>query len=93
MFLNFSIHSCFFFFELGATPLMRACFVGNITIVEILLKSSSIDLNIQDSDGQTALHKAYESGNFECVKLLLEKGAKIDIRDKKGRIANELIKK
>lgn len=71
---------------------MRACFVGNISVVELLLKSPSIDVNIQDSDGQTALHKASEVGNVECFKLLLEKGARKDIRDKQGRNAIDLAK-
>ncbi len=32
--------------------------------------------------GSTALHFAAESGKTECVKLLLEKGAKVDYADK-----------
>lgn len=41
-------------------------------------------LDIQDVDGQTALHVAASVGNVECVKLLLAAGADSTLRDAEG---------
>ena len=41
-------------------------------------------LDIQDVDGQTALHVAASVGNAACVKLLLDAGADSTLRDAEG---------
>lgn len=41
-------------------------------------------LDIQDVDGQTALHVAASVGNVECVKVLLDAGADSTLRDAEG---------
>ena len=46
------------------------------------LIGSCDDLEIIDSEGRTALSLAAESGNPDAVKLLLDRGANIDHRDK-----------
>jgi ankyrin repeat protein len=40
-----------------------------------------IDPNIQDDEGRAALHGAAHKGRAEVVKLLVEKGAKLDLHD------------
>jgi ankyrin repeat protein len=37
-----------------------------------------------DIDGCTALHKAANNGMINCVELLLDEGAKLDITDNEG---------
>lgn len=44
-----------------------------------------IDVNAADNDGRTALHGAAHKGRNEVVQLLVEKGAKLDARDKGSR--------
>jgi serine/threonine-protein phosphatase 6 regulatory ankyrin repeat subunit B len=51
--------------------------------VEKLLARGA-DVNLQDNDGDTALHGAAESGNVEIVRLLLSKDAKLDVKNKQG---------
>ncbi|KAF4632251.1 hypothetical protein G7Y89_g5882 [Cudoniella acicularis] len=46
---------------------------------EFIQSGSSVDL--QDSVGQTALHRATRSGHFEATKALVEKGATVEISD------------
>ncbi|KAH6955703.1 ankyrin repeat-containing domain protein, partial [Ilyonectria sp. MPI-CAGE-AT-0026] len=40
-----------------------------------------------DEDGRTALHRAADRGHEAVVRVLLEKGADVTIKDKKGRTA------
>ncbi|WP_264336309.1 MULTISPECIES: ankyrin repeat domain-containing protein [unclassified Wolbachia] len=45
-------------------------------------KSKNLDLDAKDSTGYTALHKAVFSGRFDEVKLLIDKGVRVDVQDK-----------
>lgn len=80
----------------GWTPLHSACFSDkkNINMVKLLLSNEKTEINKRTKDGKTALHYAVEAGRLDVVKLLIENGAKIDIKDKKGynplRIAKKL---
>jgi ankyrin repeat protein len=49
--------------------------------VQLLLEKKA-NPNIQDSNGRTALHVAAEKGHMVVVKLLLQKGAELDSKDK-----------
>ena len=58
------------------------------TVVEFLLEKKSVELNVQDTDGHTALHLAAKSGYHEIVKMLVEgDGIELNHRDKWGRTA------
>jgi ankyrin repeat protein len=63
-------------------------------MVKLLLSNEKTEINKRTKDGKTALHYAVEAGRLDVVKLLIENGAKIDIKDKKGynplRIAKKL---
>jgi len=48
--------------------------------IELLLAKGA-DVNLKDEDGRTPLHLAAESADGDIVKLLLDKGAKIDEKD------------
>ncbi len=53
---------------------------------EALAKISQLNnVNISDKDGYSYLHIAVQSGLLSVVKLLLEKGANIEIVDKYGK--------
>ena len=52
--------------------------------IDYLLKNTSIDINGQDSDGNTALNSACKKGKIELVKILLAGNADIDSRNKKN---------
>ncbi len=64
----------------GNTVLIEASQIGNLKIVELLLKNNA-DPNIKDSYGDTALIEASAGGFFEIVKLLLENNADINIKN------------
>ena len=40
------------------------------------------DMHLSLQDGQTALIKASEAGKVECVKVLLDRGAEINMQEK-----------
>lgn len=47
--------------------------------------NSGFDINTKDESGTTALHVAVQHGNLEIVRFLLEKGAKVSVKDKAKR--------
>ncbi|MDD9334629.1 MAG: ankyrin repeat domain-containing protein [Rickettsiaceae bacterium] len=55
---------------------------------------NDVDINYRDKDGDTFLHAAIQEEHQDVVKLLLERGAKIDIENNVGKtplsLANEL---
>ena len=71
--------------EEGKTPLMYAIEDDDFPVeLYKLLITSSADLNIQDEDGQTALHYMAKTDYPECIENLLELGADPFITDNKG---------
>ena len=57
---------------------------GELEQMEELLKKGA-DVNAQDCDGLTPLHRAIENDNLESVKLLIRKGADVNTEDYNGR--------
>lgn len=82
----------------GVNPLMAAAGVGTKeedttgrhkteaeTIESIkLCLAAGVDVNAADNRGQTALHGAAMQGYTEVVRFLAERGAKLDVKDRKG---------
>ena len=67
----------------GHTPFHIVCHQGDIPLLEALVADKRCDLNIQDGNGDTALHIGVE--NVEVVKHLLESGrSRCDIYNEKG---------
>jgi len=68
--------------------LLEASKNGNLKKVELLLKENNVDINekdsIGDSIGNTALMEACEYGHLEIVKLLIEKGADVNLDNNFG---------
>ncbi|ONH66169.1 Transcription factor MBP1 [Cyberlindnera fabianii] len=48
-------------------------------------------INLQDRNGDTALHICAKNANKKCIKLLLEYKAKGNIRNNTGRIASDIL--
>jgi len=69
--------------EESLTPLMYACDRGYSDIT-IALLSHGAKLNIQDNNGDTALHYAVQDDNLLLIDLLLNKGADPLILNKDG---------
>ena len=51
------------------------------------VQEKSLQVDLQDEDGQSALMFASVSGHHEVARLLLENGARVDLQDKDGRSA------
>lgn len=83
----------------GVNPLMAAAGLGTkeedttgrrktqteaIEAIKLCLEAG-LDLNAEDSRGQTALHGAAFQGFDEVVKFLAEHGAKLDVKDRQGK--------
>ena len=71
----------------GWTALSLAAECGYFRVVRILAGVRGVDLNSQNKDGRTALHVATLKNRRATVKLLTEKGAKVDVKDGIGRTA------
>lgn len=90
--------------DLGATALMVAAGVGiwapgenpgtpeeALAAVKVAFDAGGGDINAVDSNGDTALHGAvYRGGNIGAIEYLVEKGARMDIRNKKGMLPVEV---
>jgi ankyrin repeat protein len=65
----------------GSFPVSDA---DRIDAIELAL-DRGVDVNALDATGQTALHVAAGQSSAPIVTALVERGAKLDIKDKQGR--------
>jgi ankyrin repeat protein len=85
--------------KFGMTPLMAAAGLGTkeedttgrkktepeaIASIKLCL-DAGVDVNAADNQGETALHGAAQKGWDQVVQFLVDHGAKLDVKDKKGR--------
>jgi ankyrin repeat protein len=83
----------------GITPLMAAAGLGTkeedttarkkteaeaISSIKLCL-DAGVDVNTADNQGDTALHGAAQKGWDQVVQFLVDHGAKLDVKDKRGR--------
>ncbi len=73
------------------TPLIHAVNNGNDVLVKKLIETKA-DLNIQDADGNTALHYAVLSENEYILRLLLNANAQRDLRNAENLTALDIAK-
>ncbi|WP_264735341.1 ankyrin repeat domain-containing protein [Wolbachia endosymbiont (group A) of Rhinocyllus conicus] len=70
----------------GNTPLHVAAQYGSeLEIVEFLLDKNASDINDVNNNGSTPLHVAIQGNKPSTVKLLLNRGASIKVKDKHNR--------
>jgi ankyrin repeat protein len=62
------------------TALIWATFYDNINILSWLIDNCA-NVNHQDRNGYSALHFAGQEKRFDCAKLLIEKGANLELAD------------
>ena len=70
----------------GATPLMKAAYLGDLALVKLLIDKGA-DANAADNEGITVLMNAASSSNLELVKLIAARGADVNVRDRGGASA------
>lgn len=54
-------------------------------VVSVLARCTPKTVNKKDKDGVTALHIAAQNGKAEIAKLLIERGASVDVEENNGR--------
>lgn len=82
----------------SVTALFEAAWTGDLCQLEELLNQEENLVKLKDtgqtgfrdSEGRTPLHLAAACGNLPCVKLLLEKGAPVNVTDGKENRATPL---
>jgi ankyrin repeat protein len=65
------------------TPIEEALSSNDTEIADYLIKM--ININAKDSFGDLLIHRAVSVNDFKMVKLLIENGADINIKDEQGR--------
>ncbi|EAR89400.1 ankyrin domain protein (macronuclear) [Tetrahymena thermophila SB210] len=71
----------------GNTALHYAASMGQEECCEILLNSNKININSQNSFGETPLIQSIIEGQFNIINMLLNHKIDLEIQDKKGRSA------
>ncbi|MGL9689208.1 MAG: ankyrin repeat domain-containing protein [Wolbachia sp.] len=68
-------------------PLHCAAERGHMQTVETPLKEGNADVDVQDKNGKTPLHRATgrEGEHIQVVAILLQGKAKVDLQDKEGK--------
>jgi ankyrin repeat protein len=78
--------------NLRATPLHRASSQGHIDVVRILCGNPKIRIDIQDNEGNTALHLAVEDQNDSLAIFLAKSGANVKMENKAEKTPLQLCK-
>ena len=72
---------------MGYTPLHSATDNGHTECVKLLLAHPDIQVDAQDSTDETALIKACRKNNTDIAKVLLMKGADVNLKNNNGMTA------
>jgi hypothetical protein len=74
----------------GRTALHKACYWNHTHMMSWMLTGLKLDPNVQDYNGDTALHDASMFGHVKIVEALLEAGCDRSIKNKSGKTAAEV---
>ena len=67
-------------------PIHKATYNGNPEILKILIEHPDIDIDIQGAiNGYTPLHDALWHGYAECAEILVNAGARLDLKGHDGK--------
>lgn len=67
-------------------PIVQAAADDDIeTVRQLIYQGADVNAKESNASGSTALHFAVENGNYELVELLLNSGAKVNIRNEEKR--------
>ena len=69
---------------LRRTALHCASYGGFTECLNVLLSEGQANINLQDSEGITALHWACSAGNIEAIHLLISAGANVNMMEVDG---------
>ena len=75
--------------HIGWTPLHYACAKGHLEVAEFLITNGAI-VDSMSLGNTTPLMMAVQSGNEQLVKLLLDKGADLQLRNSQGLTAIDI---
>lgn len=64
--------------------LFNAVVENNVSELNELISKHRVNINYNSPSGLSALHYASLEGSFECMKILIDNGAEIDIQDSQG---------
>ncbi|CAG9813072.1 unnamed protein product [Phaedon cochleariae] len=67
------------------TALLLSSWLGNLKVLYGCIEARA-SLNTVDGNGRTAVHLAAYAGKTDCLRLLLERGAKVDSWDSSGQV-------
>lgn len=77
--------TCYTYDYLDHTSLTATTFLGLQTLVKMLLEECGVDVNSTDGKGHTALTWAAKRGHVDIVRLLVQRGGKVDYEDTTSR--------
>ena len=78
---------------IGASAYHLACEHGHVAVVRYLVEQTPLDINAQNSVGNTALHRAARRGHYDVCWALLMYGAKNNMSNEEGLTAKDLARK
>lgn len=76
----------------GSTPLHWAAHGGHLECLQRLLIVDNCQLDVKNKLGDTPLHSAAWKGHAEAVRMLLDKGARVDLKNNEGKTPLDLAK-
>ncbi len=77
--LNYLVEDKEIQFDKYISPLLAACYLGKIEILNMLLNNDHIDINLASkNEGFTPIMVACFKGYYEFVRILLERNADIN---------------
>lgn len=83
--MNFLYDKSKITFDKKLSPLLVACFIGKVEIIQLLFSNEYLNVNMHSEDeGYTPLMVALYKGYYEVTKLLLDNGADVNRITKSG---------